>query len=221
MLVEVIGSIVSRIPQRSIHAIDVLVLTWTIVWVVVGVTVGLFVARLGAIGDGIQETGRAIVRAGDAIGELGDVPLVGEGFATVGTEIGDVGRDTQQDGRSLQRDVDRLAWLVGTSLAVAPTLPILALWLPPRISRERERRALRRSLRGEDGAALGYLANRAVATRGFRELLAVSDDPVRDLAAGRYEQLASLELDHLALRRRRWLRADRARTHVDAGPGSG
>jgi hypothetical protein len=205
----VIGSIVSRIPQRSIVAIDVLVLTWTLVWVVLGVTVGLFVARLSAVGDGLQDAGRAIGRAGDAVGELSDVPLVGEGFATVATEIREVGRETQEDGRSVESDVDRLAWLIGASIALAPTLPILAVWIPPRVSRERERHALRRSLRSGDDAALGYLANRAVASRGFRELLAVSDDPVRDLASGRYEGLASLELDHLALRRWAWERSSR------------
>jgi hypothetical protein len=206
----VIGSVVSRIPQRSILAIDLLVLTWTIVWIVLGVTVGMFVARLGAVGDGLQDAGGAIVRAGDAVTGMADVPLIGGGFDAVGAEIGDVGRETQEDGRSIERDVDRLAWLIGASLAVAPTLPILAVWLPPRISRERERRALRRSLRSEDGAALGYLANRAVATRTFRELLEVSDDPVRDLAAGRYDALATLELDHLALGRRHLLPTRRA-----------
>jgi hypothetical protein len=200
----VIGSFVTRIPQRSILALDVLVLAWTIVWIVLGITVGTFVARLGAVGDGLQDTGRAIGRAGDAVGRLSDVPLVGEGFAAVATEIGEVGRETVADGRSVKRDVDRLAWLIGASLALAPTLPILAVWVPPRVARERERHALRRSLRTRDGAGLGYLAHRAVATRGFRELLAVSDDPARDLAAGRYDALASLELDHLSLRRR-WL----------------
>ena len=200
----VIGSFVSRFPQRSIVAIDLLVLMWTIVWVVLGVTVGMFVSRLGAVGDGLQDAGRAIGRAGDAVGELADVPVVGEGFAAIATEIRDVGVETQEDGRAIEDDVDRLAWLIGASLALAPTLPILAIWVPPRVSRERERHALRRSLRTEDGAALAYLANRAVATRGFRELLAVSDDPVRDLSAGRHDALASLELDHLGLRRRRW-----------------
>ena len=47
---------------------------------------------------------------------------------------------------------------------------------------------------------MAYLANRAVATRGFRELQRASADPVGDLASGRYEALAKLELDHLALR---------------------
>jgi hypothetical protein len=51
---------------------------------------------------------------------------------------------------------------------------------------------------------MAFLANRAVATRLFRELRTASDDPVADLAAGRYEALAALELDHLALGSRRW-----------------
>lgn len=200
MAIPVIGSIVSRFPQRSIVAIDLLVLTWTIAWIVLGLTVGTFVGRLGAVGDGLQDAGRAIGRAGDAVGELSEVPLVGAGFGAMASEIREVGRETQADGRSVEQDVDRLAWLIGASLALAPTLPILAFWVPPRLSRARERHALRRSLRDGGRAALGYLANRAVATRGFRELLAVSDDPVRDLAAGRYEALASLELEHLSLR---------------------
>jgi hypothetical protein len=197
----VLGSIGSRIPQRSIVAIDVLVIAWTVAWVVLGIAVGTFVARLGAIGDGLQDTGRAIGRAGDAVRTLADVPLVGEGFDAVGDEIRTIGRETAARGSSIESDVDRLAWLIGAGLALAPTLPVLAVWVPPRVSRERERHALRRSLQGEDGTALAYLANRAVATRSFRELRDVSDDPVGDLAAGRHEALASLELEHLGLSR--------------------
>jgi hypothetical protein len=194
------GSIEARIPQRSIVAIDVLVVLWTVAWIVLGVAVGSFVERLGAVGDGLEDAGRAIGRAGEAVDQLSDVPLVGEGFSEVAAEIQEVGLDTAARGRSVEHDADRLALLVGMSLALGPTLPILAVWLPPRVSRERERHALRTSLRRGDGVALAYLANRAVATRGFRELRAVSDDPIADLAAGRYEGLASLELDHLSLR---------------------
>jgi hypothetical protein len=193
------GSIEARIPQRSIVAIDVLVVLWTVVWIVLGVAIGSFVERLGAVGDGLEDAGRAIGRAGEAVDQLSDVPLVGEGFSEVAAEIQEVGLDTAARGRSVEDDADRLALLVGMSLALGPTLPILAVWLPPRVSRERERRALRTSLRRGDGVALAYLANRAVATRLFRELRAVSDDPIADLAAGRYEALASLELDHLSL----------------------
>jgi hypothetical protein len=194
-----IGSIESRLPQRSVFAIDLLVVLWTAAWLVLGIAVGTFVERLSAVGDGLQNTGRAIGRAGDAIDQLSDVPLVGGGFATVAQEIQEMGRDTVQNGRSIEDDVDSLALLIGAGLALGPTLPILALWVPPRVSRERERHALRKSLKSGDRVALAYLANRAVATRLFRELRKASDDPVADLEAGRYEALAALELEHLSL----------------------
>jgi hypothetical protein len=194
-----IGSIESRLPQRSVVAIDLLVVLWTAAWLVLGIAVGTFVGRLGAVGDGLQNTGRAIGRAGDAIDQLSDVPLVGGGFATIAQEIKGMGRETVQNGRSVEDDVDSVALLIGAGLAFGPTLPILALWVPPRVSRERERHALRKSLKSGDGVALAYLANRAVATRLFRELRKASEDPMADLVAGRYEALATLELEHLSL----------------------
>jgi hypothetical protein len=195
-----IGSIESRLPQRSVVAIDLVVVVWTVAWLVLGIAVGTFVERLGAVGEGLEDAGRAIGRAGDAVDQLADVPLLGEGFSAVAEEIHGIGRETAQNGRSVENDVDSLALLIGAGLALGPTLPILAVWVPPRVSRERERRALRKSLGSDDRIALAYLANRAVATRLFRELRKATDDPVADLAAGRYEALAALEMDHLALR---------------------
>jgi hypothetical protein len=195
-----LGSIESRFPQRSILAIDALVILWTIGWVVLGVTVGLFVERLGAVGEGLEDAGEAIVRSGESVDDLSDVPLIGGGFDALADEIRGLGRGTAERGRSIEDDFDGLAVLVGGAIALGPTIPVLVLWVPPRVSRERERRALTRSLRAGDGLAMAYLANRAVATRGFRELQRASTDPVGDLIAGRYEELARLELEHLALR---------------------
>jgi hypothetical protein len=205
-----IGSIESRLPQRSVVVIDLLVVVWTAAWLVLGIAVGTFIERLGAVGEGMEASGRAIVRAGDAVGDLADVPLVGEGFGVVAEEIRVIGRETVENGRSVENDVDSLALLVGAGLALGPTLPVLALWVPPRVSRERERHALRKSLKRGDRAALAYLANRAVATRLFRELRTASDDPVADLAAGRFEALAELELDHLSLGSIRWANGERS-----------
>jgi hypothetical protein len=214
-----LGSIESRLPQRSVVAIDILVVLWTAAWLVLGIAVGTFVERLGAVGEGLEDTGHAIERAGEAVDRLSDTPLMGEGFATVAEEIHEIGKETVQNGRSVEEDVDTLALLIGAGLALGPTLPVLALWVPPRVSRERERHALRKSLRSDDRVALAYLANRAVAGRLFRELRKASDDPVADLAAGRYEALAALELDHLALGSRAWIRrpASRARERGSAG----
>ncbi len=205
--VRMIGTIGSRLPQRSIVAIDVVVVVWTAAWLVLGIAVGTFVERLGALGEGLEDAGRAIGHAGDAVDQLADVPLVGEGFSELASEIREIGRGTAENGRSVEEDVDSLALLIGAGLALGPTLPILALWVPPRVSRERERHALRASLEKDDRIALAYLANRAVATRLFRELRTASEDPVGDLRAGRYEALAALELDHLHLRTKRWTAA--------------
>jgi hypothetical protein len=214
-----LGSIESRLPQRSVVAIDLLVITWTAAWIVLGIAVGTFVERLGAVGEGIEGTGLAIERAGDALDRLSDVPLVGEGFSAVAQEIRTIGSETVQNGRSVEADVDALALLIGAGLALGPTLPVLALWVPPRVSRERERHALRKSLRSDDRAALAYLANRAVAGRLFRELRTASDDPVGDLAAGRYEALAALELEHLALGSKAWIRRTPTRTRERGSAG--
>jgi hypothetical protein len=200
-VLRMLGPIEARTPQRNVVAIDLLVVLWTAVWLVLGISVGTFVGRLGAVGEGLEGMGDAIHRAADAVGGLSDTPLVGEGFATTAQEIHGIGSDTVQRGRSIEHDVDRLALLIGAGLAAGPTLPVLAVWVPRRVARERERRALRRSLRRGDGAALAYLANRAVASRSFRELQSASEDPVADLAAGRHEALASLELGDLGLRR--------------------
>ena len=196
-----LGAIASRLPQRSVRMIDLLVVVWTAAWIFLGVTVGLFVDRLGAVGEGIADAGAAVGQAGNSVGELSDVPLVGGGFSDLSGRIHDLGGEIVRSGRSIEDDVDALAVLIGGALALGPTLPILALWVPPRVARERERRALRRSLRGDDGGAIAYLAHRAVSTRLFSELVAVSDDPVGDLHGERYEALATLELDHLGLPR--------------------
>jgi len=200
-----LGSIESRLPQRSVVAIDLLVVLWTVSWLVLGIAVGTFVDRLGGIGESLQGTGQTIHRAGDAVDRLSDVPLVGEGFGSLANEIHTIGTETVEHGLSVEQDIHRLALLIGIGLAAGPTLPVLAVWIPPRVARERERRALKKSLRSGDGVALAYLANRAVAGRLFRELRTASDDPVADLAAGRYEALAALELDHLAIASKAWL----------------
>ncbi len=123
----------SRLPQRSLVAVDLLVVLWTVAWIVLGIAVGTFVERLSAVGEGMEDAGQAIGRAGDAVDGLSDVPLLGEGFTTVADEIRGIGRETAQNGRSVEDDVDSLAVLVGAGLALGPTLPILALWVPARV----------------------------------------------------------------------------------------
>ena len=70
--------------------------------------VGLFVERLGAVGEDLEDAGRAIVRSGDSVDGLSDVPLVGEGFAALADEIEDSAA-TRQAG-SFDRGTTSTGW---------------------------------------------------------------------------------------------------------------
>lgn len=90
-------------------------------------------------------------------------------------------------------------------MAAAPTLPLLALYLPLRASRIREVRAVRRAMQRPSGERVfdEFLARRAAERLPYGVLLAVSPDPWEDLKMGRYGPLADAELRRLRIRRRK------------------
>ena len=69
---------------------------------------------------------------------------------------------------------------------------------------EHEARAVRRALRfrPDDPLLTEFLARRAVVNFSYDRLLAVSQQPYRDLEEGRYDELARLELERLGIQRR-------------------
>jgi hypothetical protein len=190
-----------RLSQRTVMAVDMLLLAWVILWVWVGVETAQRVGSLRSLGDGVVSAGQATSDVADAIGGLADLPVIGSAFDAVADAIGGVGDATTDLGTSGQRAVDRSAALMGWALALAPTVPFLAIWVPVRVARERERSSIRRGLGADDAAMLAYLAHAAVTSRPFPELLAVTNDPMGDLEAHRFRALASLQLERLELDR--------------------
>ena len=89
-------------------------------------------------------------------------------------------------------------------IGLIPTLPLLGLYLPLRWTWTHEARAVRRALRirPEDPLLTEFLARRAVVNFSYDRLLAVSQQPYRDLEEGRHEALARLELERLGIQRR-------------------
>jgi hypothetical protein len=83
-----------------------------------------------------------------------------------------------------------------------PSLPLLALYLPARVGRVHEARAVesaRDSAAGDPGFE-ELLARRAAYTLSYRQLGEITAEPWSDLAAGRFERLARAELERLGLR---------------------
>ena len=151
--------------------------------------------------DSARDAGRATQSAGDALGRLSDLPVVGGAVGDSADTIRDAGQSAIDAAASGRTRVRRLGALVGALIAIVPSLPLLWLYLPGRVAEEGDRRRILGRLRDGDPAIEELLATRAVAHLPYRQLLAITPDPAEDLRAGRHRQLADAELSRLRLDR--------------------
>lgn len=189
-----------RLSQRTVVVVDLVLLTWFLLFLWAGISAGRRVDALGAMGDGLVSAGSSIVGVAAWIDGLGDIPLIGEGISAVAGEIAGVGEATIAQGEEAKDSVRRLALSIGATVALAPTLPLLLIWLPFQVAWQRDRSAVRQALAAGDTNVMAYLAHRVVGSVPYRKLARISPDPYGDLRDGRYEALARVELDRLGLR---------------------
>jgi hypothetical protein len=193
-----------RTPRRSTRVLlDLVVLLWVAAWIVVGLWVTREVKGLTDLSRTVIAAGLALEEAGGALQVLDDVPFVGEDVGDVGERTERAGASARLSGRSSRESIESLSVLLGVSIAAAPTLPLLALYLPMRLAWRRQVGAVRRALeRAPDDAAVDeFLAWRAVLNLPYDQLRQASADPWRDLEAGRYRKLGDAELRRLGLDR--------------------
>jgi hypothetical protein len=191
-------------PGRLV--LDVLLVAWTLAWIAVGSVVASEVRGLASLSDTVGEVGVAAQRTGDAIAGLSGLPLLGD---AVGGRVQDAaravraaGEDAVASAASSRSSARTVGTLLGVCIALIPTLPVLLLYVPGRVSAERERRAIKRAVAERyDRGLEELLALRAVVHLPYQRLREVSRDPGEDLAAGRHAALAEAELARLGLRR--------------------
>jgi hypothetical protein len=190
-----------RAGAGLMRLLDVAALVWVAAWVVLAVLVAREVRHLRELSDTVVVAGAAVEETGELLHSLGGVPLVGTQVEVVAERVQAAGRSAQASGRDSRDSTEGLSILLGLSIGLIPTLPLLGLYAPLRIAWMRERRAVRRALASEPRhpVLLEFLARRAVATLSYDQLRAVSADPFRDLAEGRYGPLAERELERLGL----------------------
>jgi len=180
---------------------DLLVVVWVVVWVLVGLAVADTVGELRSLSDTAADTGRAITESAATLESLADAPLVGEQIGDAAGEVREAGEEITRSGNNTRGGVERLAVLLGLSVALIPTVPLLWAYLPARMARERERQALKRLVatgRG-DPALKSLLAHRAAHSLSYRRLRRISDEPWRDLEEGRHDELARTELRRMGV----------------------
>jgi hypothetical protein len=165
---------------------------WTIAWIWMGFAVAHEVRGIADLSDTVGSVGRAVTSVGET---LRDLPLVGDQISAPADKLDEAGRQAVASAQSARTSARRVGTLLGVSVAVIPTLPLIALYLPNRIAATRERRSLRRALAGGRSDALDeLLARRAIVHLPYEHLRRVSPDPLADLRAGRYAALADAEL---------------------------
>jgi hypothetical protein len=123
------------LPTRRLLplAADLLVLAWVAAWIVVAIAVAHEVGRLRDLSTTVVKAGIAVRSTGDALESLTSLPFVGGRIRPVATEVRAAGQSAVLSGRETRNSVNNLSTLLGLVSGLAPTLPLLAVYLPRRI----------------------------------------------------------------------------------------
>jgi hypothetical protein len=207
-------------PDRRRQLTDGAVATWVVTWVILAVVVGIDVRRLGELSATLRNAGIALGEVGSAVHTLSHLPFVGHDLARLAGRITATSSSAQQNAVTSRSSTDQLSYLLPLVVAVVPVVPVLALYLPVRLQRRREARALVMSVRNaqDPQRSARFLAQRAVVTLPFHQLERVSPDPWADLDAGRYADLAAAELMRLGIEPHTVLDPGSAPSNADDAP---
>ena len=195
---------------------DALLLVWVVAWVEVGQRLTALVERLGGPGRTLSTAGGRLEDGlRGAAGGVGRLPVVGGGLEEVFSDAAGAGTALREAGLEQAEVAHQLAVSLGVVLAGLAIAWGVSRHLPGRIRWIRDSGAARALV--ADAADLRLFALRAVVNRPLHELRRVSADPGADLAAGRFDRLAALELAALGLDRPASPRAGGGETGLGVG----
>jgi hypothetical protein len=180
-------------PSRGVRlAVDAAIAGWLIAWVLIGLQVGREVRQLTELNDTVVLAGGAIEETGDVLEEVGRIPFVGAPVGDLADRIRQTGRSASRNAASSRQSVEDLSTLLGVSIALIPTIPLVAVWIPLRLRWRRERLAVKRALATGSPDLERLLAERARTSLPLDQVLALEADR---------KGLADAELERLGLRR--------------------
>jgi hypothetical protein len=176
--------------SRQILA-DVLFLVWLVGWVWVGHVVQHGTAQLAGVGRQTDESASSLATGLTSAGDsLRDLPVVGGGVAQPFDQMSSASESLAAAGRSQVTAVNRLAWVLGISIATIPILTVGVFLVPVRWRFVREATAGARFIDATED--LDLFALRALARQPMHVLARVSDDPAGAWRARDREVVAAL-----------------------------
>jgi hypothetical protein len=184
---------------------DVAAAVYTLAFLSLGAVAGWQIWSLAELHRSLLEGADALSLTARAVGLVGELPVVGNGADQLAGSITDTAAQLRTNALAVRTQVHALAVVVGVAIALLPTVPLLALYLPLRVARARELAGLRRKLAGPaDPLLVEHLAHAALRRVPYAQLRRVSRHPWRDVEQGRHEHLAAAELRRLGLRPPDW-----------------
>jgi hypothetical protein len=198
-------SVPAFLSARAMRWLNTGLAIWAAFWIGIAAYTAYEVAALRALSHTVVKAGAATESTGHALAAIGQLPFVGGRIASLAAQAVAAGASARASGASTATTIDQLAVLFGIAIALIPTVPVLALYVPLLLSWRRDRKAVRRAVAQWDGEPEleAFLARRALAHMRFDELRRLGYDgadgtpPRAELAAA---ELRRLGLDRPARR---------------------
>jgi len=187
--------------HRAIRTWDVILSVWVVMWSAIALVIAFEIHDLTRISDTLVDSSEVLEETGVVLTSLRDVPVVGDRVEDVEREIIEAARSARISGDASRNNITRLSVLLGLAIAFLPTVPVVGLYVPLRVSWDRDVRAVLKALQesGDDPTFREILARRAAERLPFHQLVEVSSDPWRDLERGHYDALSRAELRRLGI----------------------
>lgn len=186
---------------KTIRALDVGVIAWTVVWLSLSVITGLEVRSLRQLSTTLVRSSDVLADTADVLASIEDVPLLGSRVTDVQSSVRDAAESARQSGLDTHDNIEDLAVLLGVLIFLVPLLPVLFLYLPLRLSWMREVAAVEAGAKssGADPAFVDFLARRAFENLGYERLEELGMRPWEEIPAQRRHELAREELARLGI----------------------
>jgi len=196
-----VPSVPAFLSARAMRVLNVAIALWAAFWIGLAAYTAYEVAALRTLSHTIVKAGSATEATGHALAALTSVPFVGGKIGSLAAQAIAAGASAKASGGSVTTTIDQLAVLLGIAIALIPTVPLLSLYIPLRLSWRRDRKSIRRAVAQWDGepGLETFLAQRAVAHLPFHELRRIGYDGTPESASS--AELAGAELRRLGLDR--------------------
>jgi hypothetical protein len=187
------------LSARAMRRLNVALAIWALFWLGIAAYTAHEVASLRALSHTVVKAGTATESTGHALAAVGHLPFVGGEISRLAAQAVAAGASARTSGAATAATIDHLAILLGIAIALIPTVPLLALYLPLLVGWRRDRKAVRRAVAQWDGEPEleAFLARRAVAHLRYDELRALGYDGTEGSPAN--VALAVAELRRLGL----------------------